>query len=154
MLFSKMQPKVAPLLTQRYIMNQPSTKRVLLVEGDQFTRFMMQEIIKVLGANVDIAVSGEDGCSLIDQNPNRYGLVLMDVHMSKMSGVDATKVIRSRQKYPTRYIPIIAVTADKKYHAKSILSKLGMDGFISKPVTSVELNGLIARYCPTAIKHN
>lgn len=125
-------------------------KRILLIEDDQFTRFMMQEIIDSLGADVDIAVNGEEGCSMIHQNPDKYGLVLMDIHMPKMSGVDATRIVRSNPNNPPRDVPIIAVTADEKYHDSSFVSKLGMDGFIAKPITAVELNGLIARYCPAA----
>jgi len=67
---------------------------------------MMQEVFDALGAGVDFAANGEDGCSLIDQNPEKNGLVLMDIHMPKMSGVDVTKVVRSNPNNPPRDVRV------------------------------------------------
>lgn len=127
-----------------------TTKKILLVEDDYFTRFMMQEIIDTLGIEVDIAENGQEGCERLDKSPGDYGLVLMDIHMPKLSGVDATQIIRQKPNDPPRNIAIIAVTADEHYHDKSVVSKHGMDGFIAKPITAGELNGLIDRYCRAA----
>lgn len=127
-----------------------AVKKILLVEDDYFTRFMMQEIIDTLGIEVDIAENGQEGCELLDKSPGDYGLVLMDIHMPKLSGVDATQIIRQKPNDPPRNVAIIAVTADEQYHHKSVVSKHGMDGFIAKPITAVELNGLIDRYCGAA----
>jgi CheY-like chemotaxis protein len=127
-----------------------STKKVLLVEDDYFTRFMMKEIIDTLEIEVDIAKDGQEGCDHLDNNPGEYGLVLMDIHMPKLSGVDATRMIRGKPNDPPRNIPIIAVTADQKYHDTAVVSEHGMDGFIAKPITAVELNGLIDLYCRAA----
>lgn len=128
----------------------PSTKKILLVEDDYFTRFMMKEIIDTLGIDVDIAVNGQDGCDQLDKCPEEYGLVLMDIHMPKLSGIDATRLIRQKPNDPPRNVAIIAVTADAQYHDNSVVSKHGMDGFISKPITAGELNGLIDQYCRAA----
>jgi len=127
-----------------------AAKKILLVEDDYFTRFMMQEIIDTLGIEVDIAKNGREGCEQLDKSPEDYGLVLMDIHMPKLSGVDATQIIRQKPNDPPRNVAIIAVTADEEYHSNSTVSKHGMDGFIAKPVTAVELNGLIDRYCKAA----
>ena len=125
-------------------------KKILLVEDDYFTRFMMREIIDTLGVDIDIAENGQEGCDQLTENPDAYGLVLMDIHMPKLSGVDATKLIRSSPTDPPRNVPIFAVTADVLYHDISTVSKLGMDGFIVKPVTPGELNALVERYCSAA----
>lgn len=125
-------------------------KKILLVEDDYFTRFMMKEIIDTLGVDIDIAENGQDGCDQLTQNPDAYGLVLMDIHMPNLSGVDAAKLIRSSPNDPPRNVPIYAVTADVQYHDISTVSKLGMDGFIVKPVTPGELNALVDRYCSVA----
>lgn len=128
----------------------PDAKRILLVEDDYFTRFMMQEIINTLGVAVDIAKNGREGCDQLEQNPEAYGLVLMDIHMPRLSGIDATRIIRSNPKDPPRNVAIIAVTADESYHNRSVVRRHGMDGFIAKPVTAVELMGLVQQYCDTA----
>lgn len=123
------------------------TKKILLVEDDYFTRYMMTEIINTLGVDVDIAEDGQDGCDHLERNPEAYGVVLMDIHMPKLSGVDATKIIRAHVNDPPRDVPIIAVTADEQYHSNSVVSGLGMDGFMVKPVSPVELLGLVDKYC-------
>ncbi len=124
-----------------------SKKKILLVEDDHFTRFMMKEIIDTLGVDVDVVENGQDGCDKLIKNPHAYSLVLMDIHMPKLSGVDATNLIRSFPNDPPCNVPIFAVTADVRYHDISTLSKLGMDGFIVKPVTPGELNALVDKYC-------
>jgi len=120
------------------------------VEDDEFTRFMMKEIIDTLEVPVDVAVNGEDGCNRITSNPEDYALVLMDIHMPKLSGVGATQMIRSSPNDPPRNVAIIAVTADARYHDHSVVTGHGMDGFIAKPVTAGELLGLVEKYCEPA----
>lgn len=127
-----------------------AVKKILLVEDDPFTRFMMQEIIDTLGVEVDIAKNGLECCEQFDQSPDAYGLVLMDIHMPKLSGIDAVRIIRDRPNDPPRNVAIIAVTADEQYHDLSAVIEHGMDGFIAKPITAVELNGLIDQYCRAA----
>lgn len=131
-------------------MNMSAVKKILLVEDDPFTRFMMQEIIDTLGVEVDIAKNGLECCEQFDQSPDAYGLVLMDIHMPKLSGIDAVRIIRDRPNDPPRNVAIIAVTADEQYHDLSAVIEHGMDGFIAKPITAVELNGLIDQYCRAA----
>lgn len=120
-------------------------KKVLLIEDDQFSRFMMKEVIDMLGVDVDIAENGKQGCETLDENPEDYGLVLMDLHMPEMSGIDATRYIRS--KVPPNAVPIIAVTADVDYHDTGVVKKLGMNGYASKPVSPGQLMQLIDQYC-------
>lgn len=127
-----------------------TTKKILLVEDDYFTRFMMQEIIDTLGVKVDIAENGQEGCDKLDENPNSYGLVLMDIHMPKLSGIDATRMIRQHPTDPPRNVAIIAVTADEHYHDQSVARHYGLDGVIAKPITASELNALIDQYCKAA----
>jgi len=132
------------------MIKMPTSKKILLVEDDQFTQFMMKEIIDTLGVDVDIAENGQEGCDRLDQSPSDYGLVLMDIHMPKLSGIDAAQMIRQKSNDPPRNVPIIAVTADEQYHDSSVVSQHGMDGFIAKPITAGELNGLVDRYCRAA----
>lgn len=120
-------------------------KKVLLIEDDQFSRFMMKEVIDMLGVGVDIAANGKQACDTLDEKPEEYGLVLMDLHMPEMSGIDATHYIRT--KVPPNLVPIIAVTADVDYHDDALVEKLGMNGYASKPVSPGHLMELIDQYC-------
>ncbi|MFL4471532.1 response regulator [Tateyamaria armeniaca] len=125
-------------------------KKVLLVEDDEFTRFMMKEIIGTLGVDVTLAKDGKEGCDTLRDEPDVYGLVLMDLHMPGMSGIDATDHIRGLEKDPPRQVPIIAVTADVNYHDDARVEQLGMNGYASKPVSPGHLMRLIDRYCTAA----
>ncbi|WP_299627250.1 response regulator [uncultured Tateyamaria sp.] len=125
-------------------------KKVLLVEDDEFTRFMMKEIIATLGVDVEIATNGQDGCDVIAAAPESFGLILMDLHMPQMSGIDATRQIRALPANPPCDVPIIALTADVTYHDTMRVKKLGMNGFASKPVTPGQLLALIDEHCSAA----
>lgn len=120
-------------------------KKVLLIEDDKFSRFMMKEVIDMLGVAVDVAENGKQGCDTLDNNHEDYGLVLMDIHMPGMSGIDATRYIRA--KVPANDLPIIALTADMDYHDTRLVEELGMNGFASKPVSPGHLMQLIDQYC-------
>ncbi len=126
-------------------------KKILIVEDNTFARFMMKKIIETLevGLDVDLAHDGVSGCKKIEDDPGSYGLVLMDIHMPVLSGIDATKRIRAHVDDPPRNIPIVAVTADPKYHHPLAVQSLGMDGYMAKPISPGELIGLIDKYCGT-----
>jgi len=126
------------------------SRKVLLIEDDEFTRFMMREIISGLGVDVEIARNGQEGCDTLAKRPDDFGLVLMDLHMPVMSGVDATRKIRDLESDPPNRVPIIAVTADVAYHDQTRISGLGMDGYTPKPVSPGKLLSLIDQYCAAA----
>lgn len=124
-------------------------KKILIVEDDYFNRFMIKSIIETLdvGMDVDIEEDGLAGCERIEREPNGYALILMDIHMPKMSGIAATKRIRANVGDPPRNIPIVAVTADAKYHHPLAVEAKGMNGFLPKPIAPGELLSLIDQYC-------
>jgi CheY-like chemotaxis protein len=124
-----------------------TTRKILLIEDDGFTRFMMRQIITALDVDVDLAYDGQGGVEQLSLNPRAYGVVLMDIHMPKLDGPESTRRIRALQNDPPCNVPIIAVTTDKRYHDSKLISDLGMDGFLSKPVTAGELRGLVDQYC-------
>lgn len=120
---------------------------LLLVENDEFTRYMMREVILALGVEVEIATDGREGVELLQRRPDDFDLVLMDLHMPELSGVEATRMIRETTRLET--LPIIAITADAAYHDDSVVQELGLNGFASKPVTPGQLLTLIERFCKT-----
>ena len=127
-----------------------NTRKVLLVENDEFTRYMMREIILTLGVEVEIAEDGQEGVDLLFGNPGEFGLVLMDLHMPRVSGIDATRQIRNKRSELSSDVPIVAVTADVAFHDDAVVTKLGMNGFASKPVTPGQLLHLIDKFCDAA----
>ncbi len=125
-------------------------RKILLVENDEFTCYMMKEIISTLGVEVEVAKDGQQGVDLLAERPAEFGLVLMDLHMPVVSGIEATRQIRSASANPSRDVPIVAITADVTYHDDAVIKRLGMDGYASKPVTPGQLLKLIDTFCVAA----
>ena len=122
-------------------------RKILLVEDDDFTRYMMREIIATLDIQAEIAANGQEGVDRLMADPADFGLVLMALHMPVMSGIDATRIIRATRPAPPSDVPIIAVTADVAYHNDLVISKLGMNGFTPKPLTPGLLLHMVDRFC-------
>lgn len=125
-------------------------RKVLLVENDEFARYMMREIILALGVDVEIAADGQQSIDILTAAPHDFGLVLMDLHMPQISGIEATRQIRQSRLDLPGNLPIIAMTADAAYQNDAIIQELGMTSFASKPVTPGQLLNLIDKFCDAA----
>ncbi|MBB97374.1 MAG: response regulator [Rhodobacteraceae bacterium] len=124
-----------------------SRKKILLVENDGFTRFMMQEIRDTLGVSIDISASIHDGMIRFKSDPGSYGVVLMDVNEAEVDGLMASQSIRGLQDPACENIAIIAVSCDERLLDDGVLSSYGIDGHIQKPLTPGEVMALVDRYC-------
>jgi len=124
-------------------------KKILIIEDDNFTRFMMNRIINTLELDleIDVAEDGLSGCEQLEAAPGCYALVLMDIHMPNLSGIEATKRIRGNLEIKLRNIPIVAVTADSEYHDPLAVEACSMSGFMAKPISPGQLIALIDKYC-------
>ena len=123
--------------------------RILVAEDDDTNRMIICEMLNRLGYRPDIAHNGWEVLSLCQRND--YDLILMDIHMPKMDGIEATQRLLEA---PRPQMPdIIALSADVLPENRERCQSLGMAGFISKPVTlgqlKVALRG-IARKTPGA----
>ncbi|WP_420264490.1 response regulator [Candidatus Magnetominusculus dajiuhuensis] len=119
-----------------------SMLRVLLVEDDMNNRVVTSEILKKNGCNVTEAVDGEKAVALL--NEVMFDLILMDVQMPVMDGLEAAKIIKSSDS--TRNIPIIAMTAHALKGDRERCIEAGMDDYITKPIRPNELVQIIAKY--------
>lgn len=115
-------------------------KRILLVEDDPSTRFLLSEMVDELGYDCDQAQDGRDCLRQINDDPGRYDLILMDIHMPAVSGLEASHSIRTAETDPPRSIPIIAVTADAQWHSRPKCRAAGFDDVVGKPVTMKNLD--------------
>lgn len=127
---------------------QQKHKRVLLVEADMFFRFMMREIIKSLEISVDVASDGLQCCDMLEKEEAEYALILLDVNILSMGGVDMVRSIRKvNVGQPTRHLPIYAVTDTHSLVDIEKVIGLGFDGVIDKPISPGELLGLVDTFC-------
>ncbi len=121
-------------------------RRVLLVEDTEFNRQVAGELLgDVAGMQVSMAVDGLDALAQLAGNA-MFDLVLMDVQMPVMDGLEATRRIRTEARHAA--LPIIAMTASALQSDREASLAAGMNAFIRKPVDPPRLFELIARWLP------
>ncbi len=114
--------------------------RVLLVEDNPANQKLATYILQDRGHVVEIAGDGQEALCLTDQN--RYDVILMDVQMPGMNGLEATAAIRKREAEDQR-VPIIAMTAHAMKGDRDRCLSAGMNAYLSKPVDAQEMIGLV-----------
>jgi signal transduction histidine kinase/ActR/RegA family two-component response regulator len=114
--------------------------RILLVEDNPANQKLATYILQDRGHVVEIAGDGQEAVCLTEQN--RYDVILMDVQMPGMNGLEATAAIRKREDGGRR-VPIIAMTAHAMKGDRDRCLAAGMDGYLSKPVNAQEMIGLV-----------
>jgi signal transduction histidine kinase/HPt (histidine-containing phosphotransfer) domain-containing protein len=105
--------------------------RVLVVEDNEVNRFVAQEMLGKLGASVDTAVDGEAGVQRVLKAQPGYDLVLMDLQMPVLSGLDATRLLRVEPAFQD--LPILAMSATLRAPEREACAAAGMNGVIPKP---------------------
>ena len=111
-----------------------SVKRVLLAEDRGDVAALIEQMLDELGYEADIAVNGRDAVQLA--NTNRYAVILMDVEMPLMDGIDATVLIRKFEKTAGfEPNPIIGMTGHGSTGVRILCERAGMDDFLQKPFT-------------------
>jgi len=117
-----------------------SKLKILLAEDDEVNQVVITRMLKERGHNVDIAETGLRALELY--NKNIYDVILMDIHMPEMDGIEAAKVIRGKEN-GLKHTPIIALTAHALKGDRERFLELGMDEYISKPVKMEEMYHII-----------
>ena len=118
-------------------------KRVLLVEDNRVNQMLAGHILKKLGVIVEIANNGEE--SLQRLNNESYDIVLMDIQMPVMNGLEATRRIRQDPRFAS--LPIVAMSAGVTMEEQSACNEVGMTDFVGKPINSAELARKLVELC-------
>lgn len=117
--------------------------RVLLVDDNDYNRLVAHETLQSRARmTIDEAVNGHEAIEKLRQND--YDIVLMDVQMPVMNGLDATRYIRSELPPPKNKVPIIALTASLLPDDIGICKEAGMDTYVPKPFKAAELVATMA----------
>lgn len=122
--------------------------RILLAEDNELNREIAVELLSSAGIEVDSAEDGRQAVRKLEQSDKGYyDMVLMDIHMPVMDGLEASKKIRELPDREKRAIPIIAMTADAFEEDIQKCRNAGMDGHISKPVNIEKMFEIIGMHC-------
>lgn len=108
------------------------TKRILVVEDNDMNRKVLSGFLERLGQITTVAQSGGDA---IDQcKKSSFDIILMDIQLPDMSGVEATQILRKLTEYNTAKTPIIALTGNVMLDDVKSYYKASMNGFLAKPI--------------------
>jgi CheY-like chemotaxis protein len=134
-------PSDRPLITKHTVQESKRQLSLLLAEDNAVNRKVASKLLERMGHRVSIAENGREALEAIERS--RFDAVLMDVQMPEMDGLEATNLIRDRERSAGGHIPIIAMTARAMQGDREACLKAGMDGYVAKPIKPAELYELL-----------
>ena len=121
--------------------------KALLVEDNELNTEIAVELLTSNGAIVDTATNGREAVEMFSAKPaGTYDVILMDIMMPEMNGLEATKAIRSMEREDAARIPIIAMTANAFDDDIKATKAAGMNAHLSKPIEIKEVIRTVARF--------
>ncbi|MBE7173910.1 MAG: response regulator [Williamsia sp.] len=126
------------------IQSKLGKRKILVAEDIELNQQIVKHIIQSWGCEVTIATNGAQALHCITRN--NYDLVLMDIQMPEMDGIQATLQIRSLPDKTKASIPIIAFTAHSLKEDSAKYLAAGMNDYLSKPFVEEKLYEMIAKY--------
>ncbi len=118
---------------------------VLVADDNQINRMLIDKVLKKWGLSPDFAVNGKQAVEKIEQNRN-YDVVLMDIHMPEMDGLEAAKYIREHKDPYFQQLHIIALTASMLNSQIDQIGLAGMNDYILKPFDPKNLYDKISKF--------
>ena len=122
--------------------------RILLAEDNQVNQWVAIQMLERMGHAVTVVSNGREALERSDAEP--FDLILMDIQMPEMDGVEATAQIRKREQQTGAHLPIIAMTAHTVKGDRERFLQQGMDGYVPKPVSSRQLRAELDRFSGSA----
>jgi signal transduction histidine kinase/DNA-binding response OmpR family regulator len=136
-----------PLIT-RYSLQDArdptATLRVLLAEDNAVNQRLATRLLEKRGHRVTVTANGLEALDALEKGT--YDLVLMDLQMPEMDGLQATAALRAREKHNGTHVHVVALTAHAMKGDRERCLAAGMDGYLSKPIRPQELDDLLASY--------
>lgn len=111
--------------------------KILLAEDNEINQLLAQTILRQFGWEVDTAKNGRIAIELLTKKS--YDIILMDLKMPEMGGLEASKIIRTTMKPPKSTIPIIALTADITKSDIDKYNEVGINDYVIKPFSQADL---------------
>jgi signal transduction histidine kinase/CheY-like chemotaxis protein/HPt (histidine-containing phosphotransfer) domain-containing protein len=151
----RIDPVAVPLYRHKTPTKDKSKLRILLAEDNRINQQFARALLEKAGHSVVIADNGVKAVDAVQRGD--YDVVLMDIQMPEMDGVEATRQIR-KLLAPKASIPIIAMTANAMTGAREKYLEAGMDDYISKPIQPTnllsKLAAMVGRHAPEPLQRH
>jgi two-component system sensor histidine kinase/response regulator len=133
----------APVLTAHSLRESRLRLKILLVEDTRVNQVIAKRMLEKRGHEVTTAANGREALEALEkQTPD---VILMDIQMPEMDGLQATAEIRKNELNGRKHVPIIAMTAHARSEDKERYLEGGMDGYVSKPLSAEALLSVIEK---------
>jgi signal transduction histidine kinase/CheY-like chemotaxis protein/HPt (histidine-containing phosphotransfer) domain-containing protein len=138
------EPTVEPRLEQRAAVPAAKQARLLLVEDNAVNQRVVLAMLRKKNYAIDVANNGQEALDKLERATESYSLILMDVQMPVLDGLETTKAIRRNNSWDN--LPIVAMTAHAMIGDRERCLQAGMNAYISKPVQQAGLIAVIEQY--------
>ncbi|HZY63989.1 MAG TPA: response regulator [Edaphobacter sp.] len=143
----KEQIGAVPMITQSVLESDrdpQKTLHILLAEDNPVNQKLATRLLEKRGHKVVLAANGKQALSALEKSD--FDLVLMDVQMPEMDGIQATEKLREMEKGTGKHQPVVAMTALVMKGDRERCIAAGMDGYLSKPIRPQELDDVLDAY--------
>ncbi|MGY6632780.1 MAG: ATP-binding protein [Alkalilacustris sp.] len=121
-------------------------RHILIVEDNATNRMILSHYLRRIGHSFDVAINGQQALAAWEERD--YDLILMDIEMPVVDGLQATRELRRRESATgRRYTPIVALSADAMVQRRETALSVGMDDYLTKPVAIKEIEERIRTTC-------
>jgi signal transduction histidine kinase/DNA-binding response OmpR family regulator len=143
----KEQTGAAPMITRKSLQDDLDPKKtlhILLAEDNAVNQKLAIRLLEKRGHRVAVAGNGRQALAALEKTA--FDLVLMDVQMPEMDGIEATTLLREREQETGKHQPVVAMTALVMKGDRERCMAAGMDGYLSKPIRPQELDEVLDSY--------
>jgi two-component system, sensor histidine kinase and response regulator len=144
-------PAACEMATEQRLRDAFAGARILVAEDNEINQEVIRNLLEIAGLRVDLAGSGEQAIAMACRE--RYDLILMDIQMPELDGVQATRRLRERDDWSP--CPILAMTANVFEDERRRYLSEGLDDHISKPVDPPHLYAVLLKWLarrPTSVQ--
>ena len=132
------------IITRHTVEDARRRLKILLAEDNIVNQKLAAKMLENRGHHVHVASDGQKAIDALTRE--RYDLVLMDIQMPEMDGLEATERIRDREEQEGIHTPIVAMTAHAMKGDRERCVAAGMDDYLSKPIKAADLYDVIDRW--------
>jgi CheY-like chemotaxis protein len=119
--------------------------KILIAEDNPVNQLLLTRLLLKRGHEVKVAGNGRVALEMLDAEAPPFDLIFMDVQMPEMDGMEATRLLREKERDSGTHLTLIGVTAHALQGDRERCLAAGMVGYLSKPIRVVDLDGVLDR---------